>query len=172
MREALRVLQQKSNRPADLEIRSINLAGNLLEICLADSPKTLRSFVKKNFGNSFGWATKILHEGLAFEKMQEIILQQGGNSNVDSEDLKPGKYSSEIKSTKTGNIKSIDSRNITLIAKILGAPSQKGSGIFLNKKTGEEVKKGETMATLYSETQENLNLGKNSINKYPMGKII
>ncbi|EKD65003.1 MAG: hypothetical protein ACD_50C00220G0003 [uncultured bacterium] len=171
-REALRVLQQKQNRPADLEIRCINLAGNLLDICLKDSPKKLQSFIKKNYGNSFGWATKILHEGLAFKKMQEIILEQGGNSNIDSEDLRPGRYSFEVKASKTGNIKSLDSKNITLISKILGAPSKKGAGIFLNKKTGEAVKKDDTIATLYSENKNSLEQGKNSISNFSLAKII
>lgn len=171
-RESLRVLQQKPNRPADLEIRSINLAGNLLDICLADSSKELQDVVKKSYGNSFGWATKILHEGSAFKKMQEIILEQGGNPNIDSENLKPGKYSFTLKSPETGSVKSLNSKNITIIAKILGSPKQKGAGIFLDKKIGEIVKKGDAVATLYSENVHNLEQGKNSILKFPIAKII
>jgi len=170
--EALKVLQQKSDRPADLEIRSINLAGNLLDICLKSSPKKLQDFVKKNYGNSFGWATKILHEGLAFKKLQEIIQEQGGNPKVDSEDLKPGKYSFQIKSPKTGSVKKLNSKNLTIIAKMLGAPKQIGAGIYLNKKTGEKVKKGNTFATLYSESKHNLEQGKKSVHQIPIAKII
>jgi AMP phosphorylase len=155
-REAIRVLQQKSNRPADLEIRSINLAGNLLDICLKDSPRQLQDFVKKNYGNSFGWATKMLQKGIAFAKMQEIIKEQGGNPNIDSENLKPGQYFFKLKSLKTGSIKSLNNKNMTIIAKILGAPKQKGSGIFLDKKIGEAVEKGNIVATLYSESAHNL----------------
>ncbi len=171
-REAIRVLQQKSNRPVDLEIRSVNLAGNLLDICLLDSPKELQELVKKNYGNPFGWATKILHEGMAFKKMQEIILEQGGNPNIDSEDLKPGKYSFKLKASKTGSIKSLNSKNITIIAKILGAPKQKGSGIFLDKKIGETVEKGNIVATLYSESAHNLEEGRKSILKFPIATVL
>jgi len=171
-REALRVLQQKSNRPVDLEIRSINLAGNLLEICLKDSPKELQDFVKKFYGNCFGWATKILQSGLAFKKMQEIIQEQGGNPSIDSEDLKPGRYSLRLKASKTGTIKKLNSKNITIIVKILGAPRQKGAGIFLDKKIGEVVEKGDTVITLYSENEHNLQKGKNSILKFPIATIL
>lgn len=171
-REAIRVLQQKSNRPADLEIRSINLAGNLLDICLKSSPKKLQDLVKNNYGNSFGWATKILQVGAAFKKMQEIILEQGGNPKIDSEDLRPGKYSFTLKSPKTGSIKSLNSKNITIIANMLGAPKQKGSGIFLDKKIEESVKKDNKIATLYSENENSLEQAKNFVHKFSIAKIV
>ena len=41
-REALRVLQQKPNRPLDLEQRSLNIATELLKLCLKDSDKELK----------------------------------------------------------------------------------------------------------------------------------
>jgi len=44
-KDALKVLEQTPGRPFDLEVRGIDLAGNLLELCLYDSPKKqLRSF--------------------------------------------------------------------------------------------------------------------------------
>ena len=41
-RESLYVLEQSRHSGPDLEARSINLAGSLLELCLADSPKSLQ----------------------------------------------------------------------------------------------------------------------------------
>ncbi|MEK7518039.1 MAG: thymidine phosphorylase [Patescibacteria group bacterium] len=155
-REAIRVLQQKYNRPLDLEVRSINLAGNLLGICLDDSPRKLIEYVKKNFGNCFGWATYILKSGLAFKKMQEIIQAQEGNPNIDSEDLKPGKFSFRFIAEKSSKVKNINSLNLTIIARALGAPEQKGAGIFLEKKLGEHVEKGEALCTFYSDGISNL----------------
>jgi len=170
-REAIRVLQQKHNRPLDLEIRSINLAGNLLEICLNDSPKQLIEYVKKNFGNCFGWATHILKSGLAFKKMQEIIKAQEGNPNIDSEDLKPGKLSFKLLAEKSATIKGIDSLNITTIAKILGAPEQKGGGIFLEKKLGEHVEKGEALCSFFSENIKNLQAAKMQLENHRIFKL-
>ena len=46
-REALRVLQQKESRPLDLEIRSLDLAGTLLDLCLLESPKKTKNEIKK-----------------------------------------------------------------------------------------------------------------------------
>lgn len=167
-REALRVLQQKPNRPVDLEVRSIHLAGRLLDLCLRDSAKSLQSYVKTHHGNAIGWATHILHCGLAFEKMKEIIKAQGGNPHIDSEDLKPGKYSFSNKAHKNGKVKAINSKHITVIAKILGAPQSKGACIYLNKKIGEEVEKDETIHTLYSENMYNLKEAKESSIHFPL----
>ncbi|MCL5432763.1 MAG: thymidine phosphorylase [Patescibacteria group bacterium] len=167
-REAIRVLQQKENRPIDLEVRALNLAGNLLELCLKDSPQKLKDDVKKNFGNSIGWATNILQSGVAFKKMQDIIQAQGGNPKVDSEDLQPGKHVYEVKAKKNGTVKQIHSKNATIVTKVLGAPKQKGAGIFLNKKIDEKIVKGETIYTLFSENVYNLKEGKDSIINFPI----
>ncbi|MFH1832694.1 MAG: thymidine phosphorylase [Candidatus Levyibacteriota bacterium] len=167
-REALRVLQQKESRALDLEIRSLDLAGTLLDLCLQESPKKLINEVKNKYGNGIGWATSILKTGQAFEKIKEIIKAQGGKSNIDSEDLKPGAYFLEIKSHKSGEVKKIDSRNITIITKILGAPEQKKAGIFFNKKIKDKVVKNEPICTLYSEKEYNLKEAKDTIQNFPI----
>ena len=167
MRESLRVLQQKEGRPLDLEIRSINLAGTLLDLCIKDSPKKFQEEVKKNYGNSFGLATHMLKSGKAFEKFKEIVKAQGGDSDLDSEKLKPGKYSFEVKAEKKGEVKNLNSKNITIIARILGAPGQKGAGIYLNSKLKDKVEKGDVLYTLFSENVYNLKEGKDSLKNFP-----
>lgn len=170
-REAIRVLQQKENRPLDLEIRALNLAGNLLDICIKDSPEKLKETVKKEYGNGIGWATKILQSGLAFEKMKEIIKAQGGKENLDSEDLKPGKFFINILTKQKGTIKKINSQNLTIITKILGAPLLKKSGIYLAKKIGESIKEKEILYTMYSEKMYNLKEAKDSVTHFPIFTI-
>ncbi len=167
-RDAIEVLEQTDTRPIDLEVRSLTLAGNLLELCLKDSPKKLQEYVKSNYGNCIGWAKQILQEGLAFKKMQRIIFEQGGNPNVTSNKLIPGKLTYTVKAEKRCMIKEIESKNVTLIAKILGAPFQKGAGLYLNKKIGEKIEKGEAICTFYSEKVYNLTQGKHIIKKFPI----
>lgn len=162
-REALRVLEQTKDKPLDLELRSLHLAGNLLDLCLSDSPKTMQEEIKKMYGNGIGWATHILQKGLALQKMHDIIKAQGGNEKVTSHDLKPGKYHFAVKASRRGILTDINSKNLTVIAKILGAPSQKGAGIFLHKKIGEKVTKEELLYTLYSESAYNLKEAKASL---------
>ena len=67
-------------------------------------------------------------------------------------------------------IKEINSKNVTSIAKILGAPKQKGAGIYLNKKIGEKIAKDETIYTLFSENVYNLKEGKLSLINFPIVK--
>lgn len=166
-REAIRVLQQKTNRPLDLELRSLNLAGNLLDLCLEDAPKAVQEEVKKNYGNGIGWATHILQNGQAFEKMREIIKAQKGNSHLDSDDLQPGKHTHKIYAKTAGTIKKLISPNLTVITKILGAPKVKGAGVFLEKKIGDTVKKDERLCTIYAESLYNLKEAKESLDNFP-----
>jgi AMP phosphorylase len=170
IREALRVLEQRKDRPLDLEIRSTDLAGNLLEICLEDSPKELRDSIKQIYGNAYGWATDILQSGRALEKFKQIIEAQGGNPNASSRTLKLGQYSFEGKADKSGVIKEINIRNVTSVAKILGAPKQKSAGIYLNKKIEEKVVKGETLYTLFAQSVYNLKEGRESLVNFPIVK--
>lgn len=169
--EALKVLEQKKDRPIDLEVRAINLSGTLLEMCLKDASEKLKNDVRKNYGNGFGWATHILSSGLALQKFKEIIKAQGGNPDVESSSLKPGKYSFEVKTRKDGEIKDLDSKNITVIAKILGAPNEKMAGIYLNKKIGEKAEKGDTLYTLFAENVYNLKEGKDSLKNFPITNL-
>ncbi len=165
-REAIRVLQQKHDRPLDLEERSLRLAGNLLELCLKDSSKKLQKEVEEKYGNCRAWAEKLLQDGTAFQKLREIIKAQGGNDNIGSEDLKPGKFSFEVKAKGRGIVKQIDGQNLTIIAKMLGAPIDKGAGIYLNKKIGEKFEKEETVYTLFSEKVYNLDETKKALEKF------
>jgi len=167
-KDALKVLEQTPDRPYDLEVRSITLAGNLLELCLKDSPKELQRYVKNTYGNCMGWATKILQDGLALKKMKEIILEQGGNENIVSSQLIPGKFNHKVLAQKDCSIKNINSKSLTLLTKALGAPIQKKSGVYLNKKEDEKIKKGEIICILYSESVYNLNQGRETLEQYPV----
>jgi thymidine phosphorylase len=167
-KDSLKVLEQTPDRPFDLEVRSITLAGNLLELCLKDSPKKLQDYIRNTYGNCTGWATKILQQGLALAKFKEIIREQGGNQNVESSTLLPGKFNYQIKAFRDCIIKDINSKNLTLCVKTLGAPAQKKSGIYLDKKEGEKVRKGECICTLYSENMYNLNQAKKTMQQFPV----
>lgn len=167
-REALRVLQQKPDHPVDLEIRSLNLAGNLLEICLKDASPVLQKQIKSEYKNCIGWATDILCSGRAWDKMKEIIKAQGGDPNIDSEDLKTGKFHHAVTAIKSGIVRKIHSKNATVLAKILGAPKHKKAGLYLHKKIGEKIEKGDTIYTLYSESEYNLKEAKDSTVHFPV----
>ena len=168
IKESLMVLEQKPDRALDLEIRSLNLATNLLEMCIEDVGKEEKEKMLQEHGNAHNLALYILQSGMALEKFKQIIKAQGGNPNIDSDDLKPGKQTFEKKASFSGIVNDINIKNLTTIAKILGAPKMKGSGIYLNKKIGETVKEGDTLYTLFSENVYNLKEGKDSLGNFPI----
>jgi len=167
-RESLKVLEQKEDRPLDLEEKALTLAGMLLNLCLKDASKKVQEQVKKEFGDGNKWASYILSSGHALKKMQEIIRAQGGDSAIISDKLKPGEHVFAIKAKENAVVKEVNSSNVTIIAKILGAPLQKKSGLYLHKKAGEVIKSGDTVITLYSESQRNLAEAKDSLLNFPM----
>jgi len=169
-REALRVLEQLPERPLDLENRALHLAGNLLDLCLTSQTRAFQKIVYSQFINGHDWAKHLLEKGEALQKMKAIIKAQGGNPGITSHKLtlQLGKHSLAITVPKSGTITEINSKNITIIAKILGAPSQKGAGIYLDKKIGEPISKSDIIYTLYSESLYNLQEAKTSLKNFPI----
>jgi AMP phosphorylase len=140
MRDIMRVLR-RDNPPKDLEEKSLFLAGKIFEM----TDKT-----KKGKGAEL--ARKILESGQAFNKFKEIISAQGKKDGF----LREAKLKHEIKSSKTGAVKSIDNKSINYLARILGCPIDKASGIYLYKHRNDKVCKGENLLTLYSESDKKL----------------
>ena len=172
-REALRVLEQTDNRPLDLEKRALNLAGALLDLCLEDSSETKQREIKEQFGTGYQWAKHVLQQGNALQKMKDIIAAQGGDPTVTAEKLtqKLGKHTHAVVATHTDRVHTIDSHNLTVIAKILGAPTHKGSGIYLDRKIGERFEKGQTLFTLISESEYNLKEALDSLIHFPIMRV-
>jgi thymidine phosphorylase len=105
--------------------------------------------------------------------MKEIIQAQGGNPQISSNKLtlELGSRYYHIQALKRCIVKAIDSKHITIIARILGAPSQKGAGVYLDKKIGEIAEKGETLYTLYSENMYNLREAKESLKNFTIMRV-
>lgn len=165
-KEAIKVLEQLPDRPMDLEEKGLHLSGMLLDLCLEDAPHKLQDRIKEEFGSGRKWAEYILSSGHALKKMREIIKAQGGDSAIMSTDLHPGRHSFEVRAKRSGVIQEIDSKAATILAKILGAPKLKKSGIYLMKKSGEHVKEGETLFIMYSEKEYNLQEAKDSLEHF------
>jgi len=98
-------------------------------------------------------ARKLLEDGSALRKMHQIIAAQG---KVPKPVL--GHYTFVARSTKSGKVREIDNEIIAKIARIAGAPEDKGSGLLLEKKVGELVSKGKVLYTVYAESSSKLDL--------------
>jgi AMP phosphorylase len=167
-RDALRVLEQKDERPLDLEKRALQLSGILLDLCIEASGTTLKKRIAKEFEKGEKWAKYILSSGHALKKMKQIIKAQGGDPQITSEKLAPGRFSYEVLSKHESRVEQINSKNATIIAKILGAPRQKKSGIYLHRKISEHISAKDPLYTLYSESEYNLKEAKESLNNFPI----
>lgn len=172
-RAAFRVLEQTPDKPQDLEEHALILAGKLLDLCSQDCPVHIKEKVAKHFPDGNAWATYLLKSGKALEKMKEIIQAQGGNPKITSATLTEhiGKYMYEVPAKKSGKIKKINSKNITALVSILGAPTQKGSGIYFSKRVGDKIEKNDILYTLYSESRYHLNEAEESLRYFPIMDI-
>ncbi len=107
-----------------------------------------------------------VRNGRAWKKFTELVGRQGGDvAMVEHPDRYPAsKHAKEVKAGRDGFVASIDALEAGFVAIQLGAGRMKvddvidpKAGIMLNKKRGEQVRKGETLATLYTDRQESMN---------------
>lgn len=151
-RDVLRVLQQKEKRPRDLEDKAVGLAAELLELAGRCRP-----------GQGRGLATTALVSGRAWRTMQAIIRVQGGDPDVDANQLMTGAFTYRYNARRSGRVKKINNRAIDEIARTLGAPDHKLAGIYLHRKTNQYIGRGEKLLTLYSYSQDRLHLAVQAI---------
>lgn len=97
-----------------------------------------------------------LYSGLAYRKMKEIIKAQGGNPDVRPEDISVGEFTHIVRAVRAGRIRCINNKTISKIARVAGAPVDKGAGVFLHKHVGDLVRKGDAVFTIYSENSHRL----------------
>ena len=144
-RDVLYVLMDDKKAPQDLKKKAIFMAGQLLELV-----------GKAKRGKGAALAKKQLESGKALEKMREIIKAQGGNPQIKPEQIKVGTDIETITAEKDGIVIAIDNEKIKRISKFLGAPNDKGAGMFLHKHVGDKVKFKEPIFTLYAESGRKL----------------
>ncbi|MCI5960696.1 MAG: thymidine phosphorylase [Ruminococcus sp.] len=110
-------------------------------------------------------AENAISTGKALKKLAEMVKAQGGNPEwVYNTQLFPvAAHSRTVSAPRDGYIHHVDTEGYGMASLILGAGrSKKGdeidhtAGIHLSKKTGDPVKAGEIVATLYSNRAETL----------------
>ncbi len=152
-RDVLWVLKNGPNAPQDLRKKSLFLAGKIFE---------LAGRCAKGDGKKY--AEAILNSGKAYNKFVEIVNAQGGKE-VQPEKLKIGKLSYIVKAGKEGKIRHISNSKISRIAKVAGAPNDKGAGVYLHTLFGQRVKKGDRLFTVYSNSREKMKFVKKVLNE-------
>ncbi|NOY14953.1 MAG: hypothetical protein GXP43_01935 [bacterium] len=172
--EALRVLQQKANRNVDLENRSLLLAYHVLDLVIKEKEVQQGLDAKMPGWQDMGKVLileKALKEGWAWQKMSQIIKNQGGQP-IDSEKLTPTSRSYLIKAKTKGVVSRVYMKHINRLSRLLGAPDDKQAGMILYKKLGESVKKGDNLYKFWAFDKMKLNQAVNSLSILPIYKII
>lgn len=144
-RDVLWVLKRDPRRPLDLERKCLLICSHI--------------FGMVGVSNGYRKALEILDSGKAYMKMLQIIKAQNGKE-IAAEDINIGKHQHDILSNKSGRVASIDNLYISRIARIAGAPVDKGAGIYLYKHLNDKVKRGEKLFTIYSESKRELEYAK------------
>jgi len=141
--DVMKVLSNAPDAPHDLMEKSIRMAGIMLEMA-----------GKARNGQGKKLAMQILKSGKALAKMEQIIELQG--KMLDWKTLKPAKHKVDIIARKSGKVTFIDNKRISKAARVAGAPEDIYSGIFLHKKHGDTVKRGDKLFTIYSQSKTKL----------------
>ena len=155
VKEAIEVL--KGGGPEDVKEVSVAIAGMMLSLGL------------ENVSHSQGkrMAKKALSSGQAFEKFKEMVQAQGGDIRYveHPEFFERDAFEGEVLAAEDGFLSGMDTEKIG-VAGLLGAGRETkdsvidmSAGIYLKKKIGDTVKKGEPIAICYAGTKEKLNRG-------------
>ena len=157
VKEAIKVLETMEG-PNSLIEKSTALAGILLEMGGAAAR-----------GQGKETAMETLRSGKAFTKLKEIIEAQGGNPNITHTDIKAGENRADLPSPADGYVIEFDNKRIVEIARIAGAPIDKGAGVWIHRKRGETVNKGDPLITIFADKSWKLtNALKSAEKDYPI----
>ena len=144
--EAIEVL--RGGGPADLSELCVALAANMLVLADHGSYEKCEADV---------W--RVLTNGEALETFAKMVEAQGGDPAWirDPSRFPTASYKKEVLSPTDGYITAVDTEGYGTAALLLGAGRSKkeddidfAAGIYLAKKTGDSVRRGDVIATLYA----------------------
>lgn len=144
-RDVMQVLENDPQAPADLRQKALRLAGRVLEF----DPD-----VRGGYG--YAIARDILDSGRALGKMNGIIESQGRQLLHPA----PGPLTYEVTADQNGIVTGIDNFLLARLARMAGAPMDKGAGVDLFKKLGDAVEKGEPLYRVYAEFNADFNFAR------------
>jgi thymidine phosphorylase len=136
VRDVIQVLENHPDAPFDLRQKALRLAGRVIEF-----DPDVRG------GQGYAIARDILDSGRALAKMEAIIKAQGRRRAK----REPGKLVDVVKAAKRGVVTAIDNFRLARIARLAGAPMDKGAGVDLLCKVGDKVAKGQALYRIHAD---------------------
>ena len=138
----------KGHGPEDLTHECLIMAAHMLVLSQICDYETALSRVQE-----------ALNSGAALERLRMMIDAQGGDSRVldDESLLAIGKFTYDVTAPQDGYITHMNTEQCGIASVMLGAgrtvkdgPIDYSAGIVMHKKTGDDVRAGESIATLYA----------------------
>jgi len=139
---------------------------DLLELCLEFASEMMKlAEIEDDKEKAIEILKASIDTGAALNKFKEIIANQGGNPKVlDDYSLLPrAKYELEVAAPTDGFVKQIDAVRLGITSMKIGAGRQKKDdvidpsvGIWIYKKVGDKVTKGESIAKVLANDEEKL----------------
>jgi pyrimidine-nucleoside phosphorylase len=134
--------------PADLRELCLELAGWMLYL----------GGVAKSVANGKEQSARLVSSGKALERFRRMVELQGGDPGMieDPKKLPQAQHTMQVKSATAGYLTAMQCEQIGTACVILGGGRERKEdsvdrsvGIVLHKKVGDEVRAGETLATIY-----------------------
>lgn len=167
IREVINTL--KGHGPEDLTHECLIMAAHMLVLSQICDYETALSRVQQ-----------ALNSGAALERLRMMIDAQGGDSRVldDESLLAIGKFTYDVTAPQDGYITHMNTEQCGIASVMLGAgrtvkdgPIDYSAGIVMHKKTGDAVRSGESIATLYASHESLLvNAAKTYLEAITFGK--
>ncbi len=137
---------------------------DLTELCLTlGSYMVLLGEKANSLEEARSMLENVIKDGSALKKFKEFLSSQGGDAQVvdDPAKLPQAKYKIELEAKETGYVAEIVADEVGTAAMLLGAGrATKESvidlavGLVLRKKIGDQVKKGDSIVTIYSNFED------------------
>jgi len=135
-RDVMQVLENDPKQPRDLREKALQLASRILEF-----DPDVRG------GQGYTLARDILESGRALDKLRAIIAAQGASDLT----REVGRLCNAVKAERDGSVATIDNQQMARIARLAGAPMDKGAGVDLYKKVGDKVHRNEPLYAIHAE---------------------
>ncbi|MBQ8175093.1 MAG: thymidine phosphorylase [Clostridia bacterium] len=145
---------------------------DLVELCIALAAHMLYLADKGDLGACERMAKEAIGSGRALATLIEMVRAQGGDvSYIETPDkLLAAKHSLDVTAPKDGYIHCVDTEGYGVAALLLGAGRNKKddvidhcAGIQLHAKTGDFIKAGDKIATLYTNSEATLQVARDRL---------
>ncbi len=139
--------------------------ADLTEVCLQLASNMLFMAERGTIGECRAMAERAMADGSAVKVLADMVKAQGGDPDYiyDTDRFAQAPVKREVQATADGYITHIDTEGCGIAAAMLGAGRIKkedaidySAGIYLHKKYGDAVKKGDVLAVLYTSDEGRL----------------